>query len=208
LEGHGFSRRWRDRQIAREDLWRPEWQNGVRYTVFMPELDIEIKKYRRSRRLRVLVKPGGRVVVTTPLRTPKYLIDRFIEKNAAWIQEARVKMLKAPVISKKGSAEEYKKYKKQALEIFSKRLVELNQHYNFIYKRVSIRNQSSRWGSCSRSGTLSFSYRLLFLPEEVRDYVLVHELCHLQHMNHSKKFWSLVAEVCPNHKLLRKQLKN
>lgn len=178
----------------------------VMYTVFMPELDIEIKKYRRSRRLRILVKPGGRVVVTTPLRAPKYLIDRFIEKNATWIQEARVKMLNAPVISKKGSAEEYKKYKKQALEIFSKRLAELNQHYNFIYKRVSIRNQSSRWGSCSKSGTLSFSYRLLFLPEEVRDYVLAHELCHLQHMNHSQKFWLLVGRVVPDYQTIRRKL--
>ncbi|MBQ7933422.1 MAG: M48 family metallopeptidase [Lachnospiraceae bacterium] len=68
------------------------------------------------------------------------------------------------------------------------------------FSTLSIRDQKSRWGSCSSRGTLSFNYRLIFAPSRVLDYVVVHELCHLTHMNHSKDFWSLVARVMPDYK--------
>lgn len=68
------------------------------------------------------------------------------------------------------------------------------------YSTLSIRDQKSRWGSCSSRGTLSFNYRLIFAPPQVLDYVVVHELCHLTHMNHSRDFWQLVARIMPEYK--------
>jgi len=74
--------------------------------------------------------------------------------------------------------------------------------------KIAIRNQRSRWGSCSKKGNLNFNYKLVFLPPEVRDYVIVHELCHIKEFNHGRGFWALVAETIPEYKDLRKQLRS
>jgi hypothetical protein len=87
------------------------------------------------------------------------------------------------------------------------RLAVFNTHYNFAYKRVFIKNQKSCWGSCSLQRNLNFNYKLAFLPSHLADYVIVHELCHLAELNHSPRFWSLVARTCPEYKQRRKELK-
>jgi len=87
------------------------------------------------------------------------------------------------------------------------RLGHFNQFYGFEYKRISIRNQKTRWGSCSKKGNLNFNYKLLFLSQEQADYIIVHELCHLKEMNHSKRFWNLVLESILDYKNVRKSLK-
>jgi predicted metal-dependent hydrolase len=101
---------------------------------------------------------------------------------------------------------EYKKHKAEALALVMGRIEYFNAHYNFKYKKISIKQQRTRWGSCSRQGNLNFNYKLLFLPEQLRDYVIVHELCHLNQFNHSPAFWQLVAQTFPRAKALRKQL--
>lgn len=73
--------------------------------------------------------------------------------------------------------------------------------------RIAIRNQKSRWGSCSRQGNLNFNYKLAFLPAELRDYVIVHEICHVKEFNHGKGFWNLVGETMPHYKEVRKKLR-
>jgi len=87
------------------------------------------------------------------------------------------------------------------------RLVAHNAHYGFAYKRVFIKNQKSCWGSCSERGNLNFNYKLAFLPPHIADYVIIHELCHLAELNHSPRFWSLVAQTCPEYKQRRKELR-
>ena len=78
--------------------------------------------------------------------------------------------------------------------------------YGIAYGRISIRKQKSRWGSCSSAGNLNFNYRLGFLPFELMDYIVVHELCHIKEYNHSQNFWDLVGQAYPNAKQLRKAL--
>jgi predicted metal-dependent hydrolase len=83
---------------------------------------------------------------------------------------------------------------------------EFSRKYGFNYNKVTIKNLTSRWGSCSNKKNLSFNLKLMYFKHEVIDYVVVHELCHLKEMNHSKKFWELVEEIIPNHKEYRKTL--
>ncbi len=87
------------------------------------------------------------------------------------------------------------------------RLAQHNQYYQLPIRKVFIKNLKSRWGSCSERGNLNFNYKLVFLPSELVDYVIVHELCHLREFNHSPKFWCAVAEVLPNHRSLRQALR-
>lgn len=94
-----------------------------------------------------------------------------------------------------------------AYELAIKRLEYFNQFYGFTYRRVTIKNTVSRWGSCSKQGNLNFNYRIATLPSDISDYIIVHELCHLGEFNHSKNFWNLVEKTIPNYQELRNQLK-
>lgn len=87
------------------------------------------------------------------------------------------------------------------------RLAFFNAHYNFKIGKIAIRNQRSRWGSCSKKGNLNFNYRIALLPAHLVDYIIVHELSHISEFNHSKDFWSLVAETLPDWRARRRELK-
>lgn len=101
----------------------------------------------------------------------------------------------------------YLTHKEAARALVHTKLQQYNQYYGFTYKRVAIRNQRRCWGSCSSLGNLNFSYKILFLPSELQDYIIVHELCHLGELNHSKQFWALVAETLPDYRVHRQALK-
>lgn len=98
-------------------------------------------------------------------------------------------------------------YRRQAKVVFAERLVACNAAYGFTYGRVSIKEQKSRWGSCSRQGNLNFNWRLLLAPLAVLDYVVTHELAHLKEMNHAPRFWQLVARGCPDYLAHRRWLR-
>lgn len=119
------------------------------------------------------------------------------EKNIIYLTQAETKRLKTME----------KRYKNAARATFKAR----TDHYLTItggsYTSISIRDQKTRWGSCSSRGTLSYNYRLIFAPREVLDYVVVHELCHLTYLNHSKDFWNKVASVMPDYKVHKNWLK-
>jgi predicted metal-dependent hydrolase len=99
-------------------------------------------------------------------------------------------------------------YRRQASAIFAERLAVCNAGYSFAYGRVAIKEQKSRWGSCSRKGNLNFNWRLLLAPLPVLDYVVTHELCHLRELNHSPRFWALVARGCPDYATHRRWLRD
>ncbi len=105
-----------------------------------------------------------------------------------------------------GRRAHYLTHKETARTLVHARIAHLNQYYQVPIRKVFIKNHRSRWGSCSSKGNLNFNYRVALLPQELVDYVVAHELCHLKEFNHSQKFWELVAQTVPAHKELRRQL--
>ncbi len=167
-----------------------------------------IKRRSQARRIRLAVHADGRVVVTAPARVDERVVRLFVESKAEWVTE-KIQLFQSRVVE--GGAKPYfgafDAQKKEALEFVVERLRYFNTTYGFHIGRVSVRDQKTRWGSCSRTGNLSFNYRIASLPEELADYVIVHELCHLKEFNHAKSFWELVSRVFPNHRSLRRQLR-
>ncbi len=165
----------------------------------------------RAKRMRFTVSAGGVFVVTAPKIIPQSFIERMLRTRAAWIIEKIEQLSKfaptKPTRSLKERKAAYKAYKAAALELALRRAQYLNQHYGFTYQKISIRDQKTRWGSCSKKGNLSFSYKIALMPEHLADYIIVHELCHLGAFDHSKKFWSLVAEKVPDHRECRRSLR-
>jgi len=109
-------------------------------------------------------------------------------------------------VSKK-SQEHYLLHKESARALIVSRVEYYATTYGFQYNRVAIKNTSTRWGSCSSLKNLNFNYKLALLDLELLDYVVVHELCHLRHMNHSKQYWQEVEQILPQYKNCIKQFK-
>lgn len=175
------------------------------------KISYKIRKSKKARSLRLAVYPDGKIVATLPCGARESLIDEFVLRKSGWIfrkldEISSLKNLDGRLLSKFGK-KEYNRHKKQALFFIRKRLEYLNRFYGFNFKRISIRNQRTRWGSCSRKGNLNFNYKLVFLPEKLADYVIVHELCHIKEFNHSASFWDLVGKTVPDYKNIVMELK-
>ncbi len=172
-------------------------------------IDYILKIRKNSRQVRLAVHRDGSVVVTAPKSARKSTIESFVDKQTEWIRKAlaRFEGMPKPVVPR-GNKKEYLRLKEVARELVLRRLEYWNAHpaYGFAVGRVSIRNQKSRWGSCSKRGNLNFSYRIALLPPDLADYVIVHELCHLGEFNHSKKFWDLVGKSIKDWKERKKRL--
>jgi predicted metal-dependent hydrolase len=97
--------------------------------------------------------------------------------------------------------------KRRAVTELPARLRELASRHGFRPRRVTIRDQRSRWGSCSPGGDISLNWRLVLMPADVRDYVILHELAHLRVANHSRRFWKVMAEICPDWQVARRWLR-
>ena len=109
----------------------------------------------------------------------------------------------------KKKIKKYSTNKKKLARIFVlEKLKHFNEFYKFKINRVFIKNQRTRWGSCSSKGNLNFNYKIIYLKPELANYLLVHELCHLGQLNHSKKFWTLVSQKIPDYAIINKKLKN
>lgn len=162
-------------------------------------------KVRRARTayLRVKVDANGHISATIPYYATLIALRALIEANR---KNLRKTIAKIPPIRHYDETE-VKQIRKKAKEYLPKRLAYLAAKNGFEYNKVSLRNQKTRWGSCSRDKNISLNIALVTLPVHLIDYVLLHELTHTVHMNHSREFWDKLNEICPNSKKYRKELK-
>ncbi len=171
-------------------------------------VEYTFKPIRRSRAIRVTIRPGGICTVTAPIRVSEHVVHTFLIEKSGWIltKIAEQKLVKPP-LKKADERKEYLLHKESARKIAEEKVRYFNQHYKFKWNKIAIRNQKTRWGSCSRKGNLNFSFKIALLPESLADYLVVHEVCHLGQFNHSDKFWKLVEQTIPDYKKRRNQLK-
>ena len=123
------------------------------------------------------------------------------------ILSGRVRIVRRRRRRKLPETAEVAELRKQAKEYLPGRLAELAALYGFSYNQIRIKHNVSNWGSCSSKGNINLNLNLMRLPSELRDYVMLHELCHLRHMNHGPKFHALLESVCPGHLALARRLK-
>ncbi|MFZ2682227.1 MAG: SprT family zinc-dependent metalloprotease [Patescibacteria group bacterium] len=166
-----------------------------------------LKRYVRSKHVRIRILADGSCAVTAPKRASEAVIRQAVLSKITWIEAAREKLKRrASPYSWRGTPAELKTFKSSALRLAKDRLAHFNLLYQFKFTRLSIRNQRTRWGSCSSTGSLSFTYKIALLPPHLADYIIVHELCHLGEMNHSSRFWQLVARALPEYRSLKHEL--
>ena len=158
----------------------------------------------------IQVKSDGRIIVRAPRRMPERYIERFVLEKSDWIEKVLKKLSDAKERMNDAeplSPEEIMRLSKEALDYISKRVEYYASIVGVEYGRITVRNQKTRWGSCSGKKNLNFNCLLMLTDEKIIDYVVVHELCHLKEMNHSKDFWAEVERVLPDYKASRAWLK-
>ena len=171
-------------------------------------MDISYEIIRSSRKtLSLQITPQGTVLVRCPSRMPKREIEAFIESKREWLQKHLSKIEAQPQLPP-FTLEEVQTLADRALRDIPERVRRFAPVVGVRYGRITIRNQHTRWGSCSAQGNLNFNCLLMLCPEEVRDYVVIHELCHRLELNHSDSFWTEVERVMPDYKTHRKWLKD
>ena len=173
------------------------------------EITYIIQKSRR-RSISVSVMTDNRVLVKAPYGTSERTVQEFLLSKKGWITKHLEKQNRE---EEKAAAlgvlsdEEIRKIKRQAKKIIPQRVEYWAKQIGVTYGRIAIRLQSSRWGSCAQNGNLNFNCLLVIMPPEVLDSVVVHELCHRRHMNHSKDFYDEVLRIFPDYKRCNKCLK-
>ena len=159
----------------------------------------------RSRRKTVAIQiTRDGVVVRAPLGVSVSTINRFVNSHRVWIEKA----LKAqPAPAPAFTPAELESLTNRAKQEFPVRVARYAAMLGVSYGRITVRHQKTRWGSCSGKKNLNFNCLLMLAPEAVRDYVVIHELCHLKEMNHSARFWALVQSIMPEYKQHRQWLR-
>ena len=177
-------------------------------------------RHPRAKRYVIRLTDNGTVRVTIPRWGSKREATAFAERERAWIarqrrrweenRSARLRHEDALSDQDRCNAEAIERALRQRAKAeLPARLLALAANYGLAERitKISVRNQKWRWGSCSPSGHICLNWRLVTLADDVRDYVLIHELMHLKRMDHSAKFWQLVAQACPGYQQARTALR-
>jgi hypothetical protein len=165
-------------------------------------LRIHFVRMRQARRYVMRVRPDGDLRVTIPRGGSKAEAMRFADRHLDWATRQRARILEArrpPAVTRELRA--------RAMTELPPQLLALAAQHGLDVTRVTIRDQHSRWGSCSSRGHITLNFRLLLMPAEVREYILIHELMHLRQANHSRRFWRLVEAACPGFREAERWLK-
>ena len=175
---------------------RTEQSPTVPITTTDPEFGaITLITSRSVRSIRIYVRPFEGLVVKFPRGVPSKKVTSFIDSKRTWIRQA----LERARVTEHKSIEHFSSHASaspaEIRQSLTLRLNELAKTHHFGYNKVSIRNQKSRWGSCSGQNNISLNQRLYFLPESLRDYVLLHELAHTLEKNHSPAFWEILFKI-------------
>lgn len=173
-------------------------------------MNIEIKRSSRKT-LAIEVSREGEVMVRAPYQLPLSEIEKLVEKKSDWIRKQIEKMQERKSREsavEKLTPEQVRELADRAKEVIPERAAYFAEKIGVAYGRITIRNQKTRWGSCSSKGNLNFNCLLMLAPPEVLDYVVVHELCHRKEMNHSDRFWHEVERVLPDYRRWQKWLKD
>jgi predicted metal-dependent hydrolase len=166
------------------------------------------RKSKKAKRMRLAVYCDGRVVVTSPFGIEQSIVEKFISDKKQWLLN---KILFFRRVDRKAirtfSRRDYLENKDKAFTLAHERVRFYNNLYNFPLNKIYIKNQKTRWGSCSSKQNLSLNYKIVFLPQKHQDYIIVHEMCHLKEFNHSRNFWTLVEKAIPNYLEIKKELR-
>ena len=171
--------------------------SGIPYTL--------IRSDRKT--ISICIKPGGEVEVRCPKRCAKREVDAFVRSKRQWI-ETHLEAISATPALLPLTEQELSSLAEQAAEVFPGKVRHFAEIMGVSYGRITIRSQRTRWGSCSAKGNLNFNCLLMLCPEPIQDYVVIHELCHRKHLNHSADFWAEVEKYCPDYRIPRKWLKD
>ena len=179
-------------------------------------MDLAITVIRSRRRTLALeIRPDCTVIVRAPLSCTDAEVRRFVSLKEAWILKHLEKMQSETGLSGRDpetpehlSRQELEALAEAAMKDLPERCAKYAPLAGVSYGRITIRNQKTRWGSCSAAGNLNFNCLLMMAPPEIRDYVVVHELCHRKELNHSARFWAEVERILPDYKERRKWLKD
>jgi predicted metal-dependent hydrolase len=181
-------------------------------------IEIPVRHSRRARRARIVVDSSRAVEIVLPLRAPRGTVERLLVQHRGWLERQLAKP--APVFelglqrddvvwlggeqrSRPQTASLERWYREQARARVTRLVEREAARLRVTYRSVAIRDQRTRWGSCSANGALSFNWRLVLAPAEVLAYVVVHELCHRLRHDHSPAFWQLVEDAWPGHRAQR-----
>jgi len=167
----------------------------------------KIRQSQRAKRMRLAVYCDGAVVVTQPKNVSINTLEYYIKQKADWLIGKLEFFANLKTTMPPASHQDYLSKKDQVLNLVSVKIEKLNIIYGFKFHKINIKNQKTRWGSCSRKCNLNFNYRIIYLPDKVAEYIIAHELCHLREFNHSQKFWNLVSRSMPNYLDLKRSLK-
>jgi hypothetical protein len=163
-----------------------------------PSHEVSFVRHRRARRYLVRVEEDGRLRVTIPRGGSRREAVRFVERSRQWIARQRERLSRL-----KAAPADWRQLRDRAAAELPARLRALAADHGLAVHRISLRNQRTRWGSCGRNGHICLNWRLMLMPDWVRDYVLVHELMHLRRLDHSPAYWRLVAAACPEYQEAR-----
>jgi len=168
----------------------------------------KLRKSKRAKKIRMTISCELLVVVTLPYRVNEKFAEKFILEKINWLIEKIDFFKKFDNGNLKiYNRDDYLQKKEKAFLLVKERLEFFNEIYKLSYNKIFIKNQKTRWGSCSSIGNLNYNYKIIYLPADMVDYIVVHELCHLKEFNHSHRFWNLVYQTIPDYLQIRKELK-